>query len=37
MLKSRPVSWCSKKQSMMTLLSIKAKYIAIILAIKEVT
>lgn len=30
------VSWCSKKQAMMTFSSTKTEYIALILAIKEV-
>ena len=37
MLNGGLVSWCSKRQSMVALLSTKAKYIALTLATKEAT
>lgn len=35
MLYKGPVSWCFKKQSTVALLSTKAEYIALTLAVKE--
>lgn len=37
MLNGRPVSWCSKRESMVALSSIEAKYIALILVAKKAT
>ena len=37
MLNRRSVSWCSKKQSTVALLSTEVKYIALTLIAKEVT